>query len=307
MAGVAPLPAHVEPMLARSGSAFDSPAHLFEVKWDGVRAMAYVDGGALRVHGRRRRDLADRYPELRSLASLPAGTLLDGEIVVLGTDGRPDFPAVLRRENSQGARIAAAAAAHPVVFVAFDLLFEGGASTMAEPLRVRRARLERLVRAAALPRLVLSEGVVGEGLALFAAVRERGLEGIVGKRLDAPYLPGERTDAWQKIKLVQQLHCVIVGYEPDGEHDFRSLIVATDLDGELRCCGRVGSGIGEELRRELRVQLFARRVARPLVAVDGPGVWVEPSLFCTVSFLERTASGSLRAPVFVKLHGAGAA
>ncbi len=298
---MASLPRHIAPMLARIGAPFDSPDHLFEIKWDGVRAMTYVEHGRHRMHGRKRRDLAERYPELAPLAALPSGTVLDGELVVLRPDGRPDFPAILGRENGDVARAAGAARRQAVVYIVFDLLYENGEPLLPLALRARRERLARLVAAAAVPRLVLSAGGVGDGLALFAAARERRLEGIVGKRLSSPYLPGERTDAWQKIKVAQQVHCLILGYEPDGERDFKSLIVATDLDGELRCVGRVGSGIGEAERAELRRLLFARRTREPLIDAGLPGRWIEPGLYCTVSYLELTENGSLRAPVFVAL------
>jgi bifunctional non-homologous end joining protein LigD len=294
-------------MLARIGQPFDADTHLFEIKWDGVRAITYVEHGAHRMHGRRRRDLAGRYPELAFLARLPDGCILDGELVVLRADGVPDFRAIVGRENASAARVAAAAAAAPVVYVAFDLLYEDGAPLLASPLRERRARLERVVARTANERLVLSHGVVGTGHALFAAARERGLEGIVGKRLDSAYLPGERTDAWQKMKLVQQLHCLVLGYEPDGEHDFKSLIIATDVGGELRCVGKVGSGIGEAERVELKRLLFAQRAARPLVDPGLPGRWVAPGIYCTVSFLEWTTGGALRAPVFMALAPGGRA
>ncbi|MBP8299130.1 MAG: DNA ligase [Planctomycetes bacterium] len=285
-------------MLARIGEPFDSPQHVFEIKWDGVRAVTYIEGGRHRMHGRRRRDLAGRYPELTFLAGLPSGTVLDGELVVLQADGRPDFRAMLSRENGTAARAEAAARKLPVVYVVFDLLYADHESWLDRPLRDRRERLAALVHAVGDARCMLSEGVVGNGLSLFAAVRERGLEGIVGKRLDAPYRPGERSDAWQKIKPVQSVHCLILGYEPDGERDFKSLIIATDFDGELRCVGKVGSGLAEADKGELRQLLFARRTDRPLIDPGMTGRWVLPGLFCTVGFLERTVNGNLRAPVF---------
>lgn len=292
------LPEHIEPMLARIGEPFDSPAHLFEPKWDGVRAIAYVDERGLRMHGRRRRDLAARYPELALLADLPRGTVLDGELVVLGADGRPDFRAMLTRENASRARVAQAMARHPVVYVVFDLLYERGEPLLARPLAERRERLAALVVAAGTPRIVLSEGVVGQGRTLFEVARQQALEGIVAKRLDSPYLPGQRTDAWQKIKPVQTVHCLVLGYEADAKGEFKSLIVATDVDGELRCVGKVGSGIGEDERKKLRALLSARRAARPLIDPGMPGEWVEPGIYCLVSYLERTANGNLRAPVY---------
>ncbi len=296
-----PLPQHVEPMLARIGAPFDSPQHVFEVKWDGVRALTYIEHGAHRMHGRRRRDLAGRYPELAFLAQLPSGCLLDGELVVLLPDGTPDFRAMLTRENASAERAASLVRSHPVAYVVFDLLFAAGESLLDVPLRQRRAALESLVAGVGNPRLMLSEGIVGSGLSLFAAVRERGLEGMVGKRLDAPYRPGERSDSWQKVKAVQQVHCLILGYEPDGTRDFKSLIIATDVDGALRCIGKVGSGLGEAERRELWARMAASRCDQPLLDAGMPGHWVTPGLYCTVNFLEWTPSGSLRAPVFVAL------
>lgn len=292
------LPEHIEPMLARIGEPFDSPLHLFEPKWDGVRAIAYVDERGVRMHGRRRRDLAARYPELDFLARLPHGTVLDGELVVLGADGRPDFRGILTRENASPARVAQAARRHPVAYVVFDLLYERGEALLALPLRERRERLRALAAARASPRLIFSDGVVGQGRALFEVAQEQALEGIVAKRLDSPYLPGQRTDAWQKIKPVRTVHCLVLGYEPDESGDFRSLIIATDVDGELRCVGKVGSGIGEDERQQLRALLSSRRTAKPLIDAGMPGHWVEPGIYCRVSYLERTASGNLRAPVY---------
>jgi bifunctional non-homologous end joining protein LigD len=285
-------------MLARIGEPFDSPQHVFEIKWDGVRAMTYIEGGRHRMHGRRRRDLVGRYPELAFLARLPAGTVLDGELVVLQPDGRPDFRAILSRENGSPARAEAAARKLPVVYVVFDLLYRDHVALLDRPLAERRDMLLQLVREVGDARLMFSEGVEGAGESLFAVVRERGIEGMVGKRLDAPYRPGERSDAWQKIKPVQTVHCLILGYEPDGERDFKSLIIATDFDGELRCVGKVGSGIGDAAKDELRRLMFARRAEVALIDAGIAGCWVEPGLFCMVSFLERTVHGNLRAPVF---------
>ncbi len=287
------LPNHIEPMLARIGEPFDADDHVFEVKWDGVRAVSYVESDGLRVHGRKRRDLASRYPELDVLRRLAPGTVLDGELVVLGADGRPDFPAVLRRENSSSRD------GEPVTYVVFDVLYRAFEPVLRRPLAERRKILAGLFAENPLPRVVVSEGVVGRGRDLFAAASAQGLEGIVGKRLDAPYRPGERTGAWVKMKPVRAVHCVILGFEPDGPDDFKSLIVASDFDGRLQCVGRVGSGLDQATKVRLRGELFARRSPRPLVETDLEGAWVAPGLFCRVSYLERTANGSLRAPVFL--------
>lgn len=300
------LPNHIEPMLAKIGDPFDSSEHVFELKWDGVRAVTYVDATGMRMHGRRRRDLASRYPELACLAELPQGTVVDGELVVLRDDGKPNFRAILSRENASANGVAAAAKRHPVVYVLFDLLYDRGESLIDCELRERRVRLQQLVIAMAQPRLMASDGVVGDGLALFEAAREQQVEGIVAKRLDSRYLPGQRTDAWTKIKPVKLILCLVLGYEPDGARDIKSLIVATDVDGELQCVGRVGSGISEAQRAELRDLLFVRKADQPIIDAGMTGRWVEPGIYCTVSYLERTDDGNLRAPVFKGLVSGGA-
>src|SRR5690242_13667915 len=122
-------------MLARHGEPFDSDDWLFEVKWDGVRAVAYVERDGWRMHSRHRRDLAGRYPELEELRRLPPGLILDGELCALGADGKPDFHAALTREAARGRRQALAARSQPITFVAFDLLYRDFAPLLERPLR----------------------------------------------------------------------------------------------------------------------------------------------------------------------------
>lgn len=299
------LPIFVPPMLAKIGEPFDSDEHLFEVKWDGMRAIALVDRAELRMFNRQRVPLVDKYPELGFLADLPRGTVLDGEIVVT-REGRPDFHAVMARQHARGAqRYAALARTMPATYIVFDLVYEGWAPLTALPLAERRARLERIVASCSAPRLVLSSGIVGSGRALFEQASRQELEGIVGKRLASGYAPGLRSDAWTKIKRRSTAQCVILGYLPEGTRDFKSLVVALEDAGRLRCVGLVGGGIDQETRAQINELLPARPRAAPLVPCDIPQAalcrWVEPGLYCTVSFAERTPNGNLRAPVFVKL------
>ncbi|MBL8722421.1 MAG: DNA ligase [Planctomycetes bacterium] len=307
MATAQRLPERIAPMLAVSGPPFDAESHVFEPKWDGIRALVFCDAPdlPLRVHGRRRTDLAGRYPELADLRGLPEGTVLDGELVVLDAAGRPDFPAAVRRENTAVRHAAAAAVSAPVVYVAFDLLYCGHQSWLARPFAERRTQLGAVVQALGSARCFATSGVVGSGTALFEATRAQGLEGVVGKRLDAPYCPGERSASWIKSKAPQRVHCLILGYEPAGERDLKSLVVAADLDGELRCVGKVGSGFSAAERAALVARLAARPAAVPLVPNEWRARWVTPGLYCTVEFLERTAHGNLRAPVFVGMVADG--
>ncbi len=283
MAGELPF---VPPMLARLGEPFDAEDHLFEVKWDGYRALVLSDAAGVRVLSRNQVDFTVRFRAADWLGALPAGTALDGEIVAL-RDGLPDFEQLQQRNPG------------PVVFMAFDVLFAGGASLQGEPLVERRKVLADLVAATGHPRIALSDGVVGAGKAFFAQLVARGFEGVVGKRLCSRYEAGQRSGAWTKCKRSESLHCAIIGYVAVGE-DLRSLaLAAPDATGRLTYVGGVGSGLDGALRSALLPRLRARPRATPLVPCSEPASWVEPGLYCTVKFVERTRSGHLRAPVFL--------
>jgi len=293
------LPDFLPPMLAKLGEAFDSDEHLFEVKWDGMRVLAFVEENGVRLLNRNERDVEPRFPELEFLTALEPGTLLDGELIAM-TDGKPDFHKLMSREHARDPRkIAALQRSVPIQYVVFDLPYRRSESICDAPLSERREQLGEIVAASGDPRLVLSDGVIGPGKTLFEQVSAQGIEGVVAKRLDSPYRPGKRTDDWIKAKSTQMIHCVILGWvEEDG--DLRSLYIGTEEDGELISVGRVGSGLGASIRQTLLPKLHARRRETPLVDCGGEGEWAEPSLFCIVAFLERTRDG-LRAPVFVEL------
>jgi DNA ligase D-like protein (predicted ligase) len=303
------LPEFIRPMLAKIGKPFDDPGWIFEIKWDGTRALAFVEGGDYRLLNRKKNDSRPRYPELDVLRALPSGTILDGEIAVL-VDGRPSFHGMLQREQARGSpRVRAVASRLPAVYVVFDLLYEDGAPILDRPLRDRRDALRRVLeRADVGGRVVLSDGVVGEGIAAFDEAGRRDLEGIVAKRLDSRYLPGKRSDAWLKIKRAQHVLCAILGFLPEGSRAVSSLVIATEEAGALVPAGRVGSGLDASTRAELRARLDPLVVDAPLLPAAAELIaggetvrWVEPGVFCEVRFLERTPDGQLRAPVFVRV------
>jgi len=295
------LPEFVAPMLATLvEEPFDSDAHLFELKWDGIRALTFVENGAFRALSRNRLDLAPMYPELEALARLASGTVLDGELVAL-EDGRPSFSRSLERMQARGKlRVEALARKLPAQYVVFDVLYADGASVRARPLSERRERLRALLDGARDPRVVFSDGVVGSGRAFFEEVRARSLEGMVAKELRGAYLSGKRTRSWLKVKTTRTVPCAILGWVADERGDLASLIVAMEEDGRLVSVGRVGSGLTDALRAELEALCRARPRGSPFVPCDDDGAWVEPGLYCSVSYLERTENG-LRAPVFVEL------
>src|SRR6266849_8637969 len=151
------LPRFIPPMLAKSGVPFDSQEHLFELKWDGTRALAFVDGRGYRLVNRHRADVTDRYPEFGFLNDLPTGIVLDGEVVVL-RQGKPDFRLLLSRNQALASlKIQSLARTFPATYIVFDLLYDRFESLTALPLRARRQRLEAVVRACANARLVFSE------------------------------------------------------------------------------------------------------------------------------------------------------
>ena len=201
--------ARLLPMLAVPAEPFDSPDYCFELKWDGIRALAAVERGACRLWGRARADYMARYPELDVLRRLPAGTLVDGELVVLNPDGRPDLPRLLRRHGlTVPWRIRQARRWCAVQYVLFDLLYHAGRSRLHEPLARRREVMAALCRRLDTPQVHFSDAVIGAGRTLYAAVVAQGHEGVMAKHLASPYRAGRRSAAWRKIKPGPQCTCL---------------------------------------------------------------------------------------------------
>ena len=188
------------PMLAVPASPFDSLEYVFEVKYDGVRALAAVEAEGVRLWGRERSAYTARYPELAALRRWPPGTLVDGELVAL-REGLPDLPSLLSRHAlSDPWKIRFAPGWCPVRYVVFDLLYHAGESLLRAPLRERRERLAALSTEVPLAEVIFSAGVVGAGRAWYEAAVAQGHEGVMAKHLASSYQPGRRSGAWRKIK-----------------------------------------------------------------------------------------------------------
>jgi DNA ligase D-like protein (predicted ligase) len=282
-------------MLAVAGEPLDSEAHLFEIKWDGVRALAEVAGNRWALWGRGGVAYTARYPELGVLSRLPAGTIVDGELVML-REGRADFPALLSRHQ----RVRAwprGDVSLPVCYVLFDLLYLRGQALLHEALIDRRARLRELLAHVREPLLAFSDGVVGDGKEFYTQVVAQGHEGVMAKLRTSHYRPG-RSPAWRKIKPRGQLPCVIVGYRA-GRSGVERLLVATVRQGVLRYVGQVHRGLDAGLRAELARRLTSRPRRQPVVSCPRqPACWVEPECYCQVRFTGWTGSGHLRYAVF---------
>jgi len=281
-------------MLAVSGQPFDSEAHFFEFKWDGLRTQALVERGTFRMVSRNGVDVTERYPTMTGLASLPGGLVLDGELVVF-RDGKTDFELALKSMHRESSL--------PVSFVVFDVLYKSSRPLLDAPFSERRETLEQIVRECPCPGLLLSEGVRAKGRMLYQTAFQQGLEGVVAKKLTSTYAAGKRNGAWVKIKRRLRVQVAIIGYIEKEAVDFQCLLVASnglpgEQEGALRYIGRVGGGFTEEVRTRINTLLRKRPRTAPLVACPERGRWVEPGLYCTVSFAELTAAGMLRAPVF---------
>lgn len=280
------------PMLATASAPFDAEEYSFEVKWDGVRALAAVAQGRWCLWGRHGVDYTARYPELAVLGRLPAGTVVDGELVVW-RDGRADFSALLRRHRRQRS-----APPTPVVtYVLFDLLSLRGRSLLKEPLARRRARLGELLARVTEALLVYSDGVPGCGREFFARVVDQGHEGVMAKRQASHYQPGQRSRSWRKIKPAGILPCVVIGFTPGREGVLR-LLLATLHAGVLRYVGRLGMRWDDQTQATLAQRLAGRRRSRPVLDCAEQACWIEPELYCRVKFYGWTAQGHLRHAAF---------
>ena len=315
MHGVAPkddpLARKIEPMLAMTADEpFDSPQFTYEAKWDGVRTLAFVDGGEVRLQTRNLLDCTKQYPEAHGAAEALTGgyqAILDGEVVAFDEKGVPSFQRLQPRmhQTDEGA-ISRLRKSVPVIYEVFDLLYLDGEDLRRQPLRDRRRRLEAALEPMGAIRL--SEGFPGNGVALFRAVQEQGLEGIVAKRLDAPYVSG-RSAAWVKVKAFKTMDCVIGGWTAGqgGRHStLGALIVGIYRDGALIPVGHVGSGFDDRTLRDLLATLQEHQSPTSPFAVapklNQPATWGFPDLVCEVRYAELTRDGTLRQPVYLGLR-----
>ena len=304
------LPRRLQPMLAVSArDPFDAPDKLFELKWDGIRVIAAVDGSDVRMLSRSGRDVAGQYPEVSGAlrAAVPAGggVMLDGELIALDQDGRPSFPLVMQRiHRAAGPGPGAAPPAAAVSFQAFDILYQDYVPVLGSPLHERKERLAEAVRPADTVHLPHFE--VANGIAFFQGVRRLGLEGMVAKGLDSLYHPGRRSREWVKVKTSRTADLVVGGYTLGyGRRAavFGSLLVGVyDDAGALQYVGSVGGGFSEASLASVNELLRSLdRPGRPFdtePAVDRPMSWCDPRAVVRVRFSELTEARQLRFPVF---------
>ncbi len=305
-----PTPSGVRPMAATlTTMPADESAWGFEIKWDGVRALAYAQPGRLALYGRNGRDMTRQYPELGGLGE-QLGTkrvVLDGEIVAFDDEGRPSFQQLQPRIHvSSDADIRHRRSTIPIAYVIFDVLYAAGRSLMNEPYERRRRHLDDLNLGGS--NWQVPDYHAGAGRTLLEATRQQGLEGVIAKRLDSPYRPGRRSRDWLKIKNSRRQEVVIGGWTPGKGRlraSFGALLVGTYDEGRLKYAGKVGTGFDQAARDELHDELDRLHTDESPFSGRQPqkdSVFVEPALVCEVEFAQWTTSGTLRHPSFLGLR-----
>jgi len=311
-----PMPRSIHPMLAESiEKPFDDPGWLFEIKWDGYRAVAFIEDGKVRLVSRNQNELTARYPELKDLPQFVKAktAILDGEVVALDAEGRASFSLMQQRTGFRpGGHRAAAKADVPVLYYAFDLLYLDGYDWRRMPLEERKNKLKSILMAG--DSLRYSDHYPQQGNALFNVAQQNKLEGILAKKRNSCY-EERRSREWLKIKIRHEMECVVGGFtEPEGSRAyFGSLVLGLyDKEGRLIHVGQVGSGFDQKLLSDIwKILQKIETKKNPFygeVEALRKVRWVQPELVARVEYAEwtegtNTGSGpKLRAPVFLGLR-----
>jgi bifunctional non-homologous end joining protein LigD len=292
------MPAAVRPMLATSAKEpFDHPEWVFEVKWDGYRAVAEVRGGDASLYSRNLLPLNGKFPPIvEALGECRFEAVLDGEIVAVDERGHPEFQRLQDYPKSGG---------HLLYYV-FDLLHFEGHDLTGLPLLRRKEILKRILPSAS--RVRFSDHVAKDGILFFRVAREKGLEGIVAKHGQSPYQVGRRTQQWLKVKTTRTQEGVIAGFTAPrgGRRHFGTLVLGVYEGEELVCIGHSGGGFGAEelrmIRERLHLLIQEECPFRVVPKTNTPATWVRPELVCEVAFSGWTGEGFLRHPVFRRLR-----
>lgn len=288
----------VSPMKAAIGALPpDDENWAYEIKWDGYRTVAFVDGGTTRLQSSNLLDVTAKYPELAALAGSvnSASAIIDGELVVLDAEGRPSFE-LMQQHATQ------------VAYYVFDVLSVDGHDTIGLVYEQRRELVSGLVEAG--PNWMVPAHRVGDGAALVAATVDRGLEGVMAKRLGSTYIPGKRSPNWRKVKNRTTVEVVIGGYTlgtGNRSSTFGALLVGVPESDGLRFAGGVGTGFNQRTLSELSKRLAGLRtdtcpfLSLPPREYSREAIWVRPELRATVEIAEFTNEGYVRHSSFTGL------
>ncbi|MGB9703499.1 MAG: non-homologous end-joining DNA ligase [Candidatus Micrarchaeia archaeon] len=303
----------IKPMLAEKSKAFNDKDFLFEIKFDGTRAISYIDTEKKEVRMLNRRMLffQERYPELKEIwKNINARrVIVDGEIVVF-KNGVPDFYSLQEREQAEGEfKWEILSRVSPATYVVFDILYKDENELISLPLIKRKEILKETIKED--ERLLISQYIIENGKEFFEEVKKKGLEGIMAKRITSTYQIGKRSKDWLKIKVLDTIDCIICGFtkgEGWREEYFGALILGCFHNGELIYVGRCGTGLSEEGYSKITEKLQAIKskenpFRKEIEELKGKEVtWVEPKIVCEVKFMSITPELKLRAPSFVKIR-----
>lgn len=298
----------IEPML--SGSASTPPMgddYIYEVKWDGIRALIALEDGVIRIRSRNQNDITKQFPELNIPAFRANCGLFDAEIVCLDKKGKPEFKKVINRLMSSGdSNIEKLSKTSPVYCYIFDCLYLDGRSLVNEPLLRRKEWLKDALKKETPYR---TSEFVEDGQSLFEAAREHNLEGIMAKEKLSRYLPGKRSDAWLKVKVRNTRECVIIGYNAgkgNRSNAFGGLHIAEVENGKLVYRGKVGTGFTDAAIKDIfKMIKQLKETDKPVkdkVLDEKVSTWIEPKLFVEITFASFTPDKNFREPVFVRLR-----
>lgn len=293
---------NIDPMLLYETEPFDSDEHIFELKLDGIRCIAYIEPKSVVLQNKRHKDVTDIYPELSDMKKcVKKRVILDGELVVL-IDGKPNFYALQKRSlMSDEFRIKLAAKNDPVQFVAYDILYLDGKDLTDKPLMERKEMLNKAVTEG--HGLSVSRYIEKNGKDFFELAKQEQLEGIVAKQKDGLYHIGKRTHDWVKIKVMQDEDLFVCGYQPDENGNVKDLILGYyDDNDKLQCRGKVYLGVSESDRKIIGEFAKKNTVKRPWFEKYKDAVWLKPELIGTAHFMHETESGGMRQPVWKGLR-----
>jgi len=286
-------------MLAKeSEQPFDNKNWLYEIKWDGYRAIAEIEKKNVKLYSRNGITFENSYPlVVQELKKIKDNVVLDGEIVVLNDEGLPDFQLLQHYESNTH---------HPINYCVFDILSVNGYNTCELPLIKRKELLRDVIKENEV--IKFSDHILEDGIAFFNASTKKNLEGIMAKKADSQYYPGKRTNEWLKIKNHKTQEAIIAGYTDPGSARkyFGALVLGIKDEGKLKYIGHTGSGFDDQTLKEMWNLLQPLKQSKSpfdeKVKTNMPVTWVKPKLVCEIKFTEVTRDGMLRHPIFLHLR-----
>jgi bifunctional non-homologous end joining protein LigD len=293
------MPKEMQPMLATlSQEVFDDKDWIYEIKWDGYRAMAKVNDGKVELYSRNNLDLRSRYTEIvDDLATIQADVILDGEVVVLDKEGKSDFQSLQTYGHAHEGQL---------VFYVFDIPYYQGFDMTKVPLTDRKKLLKEFLPA--LSHVIYSDHISEQGTQFLKLARDRGLEGIIGKRADSEYMPGVRSADWLKFKLRLEQEAIVCGYTyPEGKREgFGSLLLGIYEKGKLIYIGNTGTGFNDaeidKLMKEFAKLKTDKSPFKETPRMNNVQQWLKPKLVCQIRFSEWTDEGLVRQAAYKGLR-----